>query len=100
AELWQESGRCQYYGRELLRIKDRKNAEFCFAPTAEEIITDLARRDIRSYRDLPVCFYQFGTKFRDEIRPRFGIMRAREFYMKDAYSFHPTEKDLDTMYQK
>jgi len=98
-ELWEESGRWAAYGRELLRIKDRKNGDFCFAPTAEEIITDLARRDIRSYRQLPLLFYQFGTKFRDEIRPRFGIMRAREFYMKDAYSFHADEKDLEKTYQ-
>src|SRR5258706_3705973 len=97
-ELWEESGRWQLYGKELLRFKDRKDGEFCFAPTAEEIITDLARRDLRSYRDLPKLFYQFGTKFRDEIRPRFGIMRAREFYMKDAYSFHASEKDLDGTY--
>lgn len=96
--LWNETGRWKFYGKELLRFTDRKNGEFCFAPTAEEIITDLARRDIRSYKELPVLFYQFGTKFRDEIRPRFGIMRAREFYMKDAYSFHPDEKDLDTTY--
>src|SRR5262249_35776829 len=87
-ELWEESGRWQIYGKELLRIKDRKDNEFCFAPTAEEVITDLARRSFKSYRDLPVNLYQFGTKFRDEIRPRFGVMRAREFYMKDAYSFH------------
>ena len=99
-EMWEETGRWTYYGKELLRIKDRKNTEFCFAPTAEEIITDLARRDLRSYRDLPVLFYQFGTKFRDEIRPRFGVMRAREFYMKDGYSFHATEEDLEKMYQR
>jgi prolyl-tRNA synthetase len=98
-ELWEESGRWQYYGRELLRIKDRKNAEFCFAPTAEEVITDLARRSFKSYRDLPAVFYQFGTKFRDEIRPRFGVMRAREFLMKDAYSFHASNEDLDKTYQ-
>jgi len=99
-ELWEESGRWAVYGKELLRFKDRKNGDFCFAPTAEEIITDLARRDLRSYRDLPVLFYQFGTKFRDEIRPRFGIMRAREFYMKDGYSFHASEESLDQTYQK
>lgn len=98
-EFWEETGRWQFYGKELLRIKDRKNAEFCFAPTAEEIITDLARRHVKSYRDLPLLFYQFGTKFRDEIRPRFGVMRAREFYMKDAYSFHATDEDMDKMYQ-
>jgi len=99
-ELWEETGRWKFYGKELLRIKDRKNGEFCFAPTAEEVITDLARRDIRSYRNLPVLFYQFGVKFRDEIRPRFGIMRAREFYMKDGYSFHADETDLGKMYDK
>jgi prolyl-tRNA synthetase len=99
-ELWEESGRWQYYGKELLRFKDRKNGEFCFAPTAEEIITDLARRDLRSYRDMSRLFYQFGTKFRDEIRPRFGIMRAREFYMKDAYSFHASDGDLNETYQR
>lgn len=98
-ELWEESGRWQFYGKELLRFKDRKNAEFCFAPTAEEIITDLARGNLKSYRDLPALFYQFGTKFRDEIRPRFGVMRAREFYMKDAYSFHASDQDMDAMYQ-
>lgn len=98
-ELWEESGRWQYYGKELLRFKDRKNTDFCFAPTAEEIITDLARRDLRSYRELPKTFYQFGTKFRDEIRPRFGVMRAREFYMKDAYSFHASNEDLNKTYQ-
>lgn len=98
-ELWEESGRWQFYGRELLRFKDRKDNEFCFAPTAEEIITDLARRSFKSYRDLPAIFYQFGTKFRDEIRPRFGVMRAREFYMKDAYSFHSNDADMDKTYQ-
>src|SRR4051812_1052964 len=84
-ELWEESGRWQYYGKELLRIKDRKNNEFCFAPTAEEMITDLVRKNVKSSRELPLNLYQFGTKFRDEIRPRFGIMRSREFLMKDAY---------------
>ncbi len=98
-ELWEESGRWQFYGKELLRIKDRKDNEFCFAPTAEEVVTDLARRSFKSYRDLPALFYQFGTKFRDEIRPRFGVMRAREFYMKDAYSFHSNDQDLDKTYQ-
>jgi prolyl-tRNA synthetase len=88
AELWQESGRWQQYGPELLRIKDRHQREFCFGPTHEEVITDLARRELRSYKQLPVNFYQIQTKFRDEIRPRFGVMRAREFLMKDAYSFH------------
>jgi len=99
-ELWEETGRWKYYGKELLRFKDRKDAEFCFAPTAEEIITDLVRGDVRSYRELPILLYQFGTKFRDEIRPRFGVMRAREFYMKDAYSFHATAEDLEKTYQK
>ena len=99
-ELWEETGRWQVYGKELLRIKDRKNSDFCFAPTAEEVITDLIRRDVRSYRQLPVMCYQFGTKFRDEIRPRFGVMRAREFYMKDAYSFHADEKDAEQYYAK
>jgi prolyl-tRNA synthetase len=99
-ELWEETGRWGVYGKELLRIKDRKGSEFCFAPTAEEVITDLIRRDVRSYRQLPIMCYQFGTKFRDEIRPRFGVMRAREFYMKDAYSFHADEKDAEAYYGK
>ncbi len=99
-ELWEETGRWGVYGKELLRFKDRKNSEFCFAPTAEEVITDLVRRDVRSYRQLPLMVYQFGTKFRDEIRPRFGIMRAREFYMKDGYSFHADEKDAEVYYSK
>ncbi len=97
-ELWEETGRWQIYGKELLRIKDRKETDFCFAPTAEEVMTDLVRRDVRSYRQLPVMLYQFGTKFRDEIRPRFGVMRAREFYMKDAYSFHANETDAEKHY--
>ncbi len=96
--LWVETGRWGVYGKELLRIKDRKDAEFCFAPTAEEVITDLVRKEIRSWRQLPSMFYQFGLKFRDEIRPRFGIMRAREFLMKDAYSFHADDKDIETYY--
>lgn len=99
AALWQESGRWQVYGKEMMRLKDRKDAEFCLAPTAEEVVTDLARRELRSYRDLPVLLYQFGEKFRDEIRPRFGVMRAREFYMKDAYSFHADEESLDRTYK-
>ena len=99
-ELWEETSRWNVYGKELLRIKDRKGSEFCFAPTAEEVITDLIRRDVRSYRQLPVMCYQFGTKFRDEIRPRFGVMRAREFYMKDAYSFHADEADAENYYKK
>ena len=98
AELWQESGRWDKYGPELLRLKDRHEREFCFGPTHEEIITDLVRREIRSYKQLPANFYQIQTKFRDEIRPRFGIMRAREFLMKDAYSFHLTEDCLQKTY--
>jgi prolyl-tRNA synthetase len=99
-QLWEETGRWPVYGKELLRIKDRKDAEFCFAPTAEEVITDLARREIRSWRQLPAMFYQFGLKFRDEIRPRFGVMRAREFLMKDAYSFHADEADATAYYKR
>jgi prolyl-tRNA synthetase len=99
-QLWEETGRWGVYGKELLRIKDRKDAEFCFAPTAEEVITDLARREIRSWRQLPSMFYQFGLKFRDEIRPRFGVMRAREFLMKDAYSFHADEADATAYYKR
>jgi len=90
AELWEESGRWNYYGKELLRFKDRADREFCLGPTHEEIITDIVRRDISSYKQLPVNLYQIQTKFRDEIRPRFGVMRAREFMMKDAYSFDAT----------
>src|SRR3989339_809844 len=100
AELWQETGRWQIYGKELFRLKDRKNSEFCLGPTHEEVITDLVRKEVRSYRQLPLMLYQFGTKFRDEIRPRFGVMRAREFYMKDAYSFHVDETDASAYYQK
>ncbi|MBR4355192.1 MAG: proline--tRNA ligase [Elusimicrobiaceae bacterium] len=99
-ELWEESGRWTFYGKELLRFEDRKKAEFCVAPTAEEVITDLVRKDISSYKQLPVCLYQFGTKFRDEIRPRFGVMRAREFYMKDAYSFAANDEDASAWYKK
>ena len=98
AELWQESGRWEQYGPELLRIKDRHQREFCFGPTHEEIITDLARNELRSYRQLPINYYQIQTKFRDEIRPRFGIMRAREFLMKDAYSFHVDQASLQQTY--
>ena len=86
AELWQESARWEKYGPELLRLKDRHQREFCFGPTHEEVITDIVRQKVTSYRQLPACFYQIQTKFRDEIRPRFGLMRAREFLMKDAYS--------------
>ena len=99
AELWQESGRWEQYGPELLRLKDRHDRDFCFGPTHEEVITDLVRREINSYRQLPVNFYQIQTKFRDEIRPRFGIMRAREFLMKDAYSFHTNPESLQETYQ-
>lgn len=99
-ELWEESGRWTLYGKELLRFEDRKKAGFCLAPTAEEVITDLVRRDVTSYKQLPVFLYQFGTKFRDEIRPRFGVMRAREFYMKDGYSFHATEECANNYYAK
>jgi prolyl-tRNA synthetase len=99
AELWQESGRWQQYGKELLRFQDRHERDFCFGPTHEEIITDMVRRDIRSYRQLPINLYQIQTKFRDEIRPRFGLMRAREFIMKDAYSFHVDEESLDQTYR-
>jgi prolyl-tRNA synthetase len=94
AELWQESGRWEKYGPELLRLKDRHHRDFCLAPTHEEVITDIARNELKSYRQLPVNYYQIQTKFRDEIRPRFGVMRAREFIMKDAYSFHLDEDSL------
>jgi len=94
AELWHESGRWDAYGPELLRLKDRHQREFCLGPTHEEVITDIARNELKSYRQLPVNYYQIGTKFRDEIRPRFGVMRAREFVMKDAYSFHLDEASL------
>jgi prolyl-tRNA synthetase len=99
AELWQESGRWDQYGPELLRLKDRHQRDFCFGPTHEEIITDLIRREIKSYRQLPANFYQIQMKFRDEIRPRFGVMRAREFLMKDAYSFHVNEASLMETYR-
>jgi prolyl-tRNA synthetase len=99
AELWQESTRWDAYGPELLRFKDRHDREFCIGPTHEEVITDLIRREVRSYKQLPANFYQIQTKFRDEVRPRFGIMRAREFLMKDAYSFHMTEDSLRETYQ-
>jgi len=99
AELWQESGRWDKYGPELLRLKDRHQRDFCFGPTHEEVITDLIRREIKSYRQLPANFYQIQMKFRDEIRPRFGVMRAREFLMKDAYSFHADEGSLKETYQ-
>lgn len=98
AELWQESGRWEQYGPELLRLNDRHDREFCFGPTHEEVITDLIRNEIRSYKQLPSNFYQIQTKFRDEIRPRFGVMRAREFLMKDAYSFHLDSESLNDTY--
>ncbi|MEK6776220.1 MAG: proline--tRNA ligase [bacterium] len=100
ATLWQESGRWEHYGRELLRFKDRKDTDFCIGPTHEEIITDLVRMNVRSYRELPINLYQIQTKFRDEIRPRFGLMRGREFIMKDAYSFDRDEAGVDESYQK
>jgi len=99
AELWQESGRWEHYGPELLRFRDRHQRDFCFGPTHEEIITEIARNELRSYKQLPVNFYQIQTKFRDEIRPRFGVMRAREFLMKDAYSFHLDAASLDATYR-
>ncbi len=95
AELWQETGRWEEYGHLLLRMKDRHERDFCFGPTHEEVITDIARRELKSYRQLPINFYQIQTKFRDEIRPRFGVMRAREFIMKDAYSFHVDQASLE-----
>ncbi|MDR1474387.1 MAG: proline--tRNA ligase [Endomicrobium sp.] len=98
-ELWVETGRWNVYGKELFRIKDRKEAEFCLVPTAEEVVTDLVRKKIKSYKELPLMLYQFGIKFRDEIRPRFGVMRAKEFLMKDAYSFHADEADLGKYYK-
>lgn len=99
AELWQETGRWSVYGKELFRIKDRHERDFCLGPTHEEIITDMVRNNIRSYKELPINLYQIQTKFRDEIRPRFGLMRGREFMMKDAYSFHATEECLDKEYK-
>ncbi|MGB6066274.1 MAG: proline--tRNA ligase [Desulfomonilaceae bacterium] len=99
AELWKESGRWDLYGSELLRFKDRHDHECCLGPTHEEVITDLVRRDVRSYRDLPLNLYQIQTKFRDEIRPRFGLMRGREFMMKDGYSFDATEEGAEESYR-
>ncbi|HWW21181.1 MAG TPA: proline--tRNA ligase, partial [Steroidobacteraceae bacterium] len=98
AELWQESGRWIKYGPELLRLKDRHQRDFVVGPTHEEVITDIARRELKSYRQLPVNFYQIQTKFRDEVRPRFGVMRGREFIMKDAYSFHVNQASLNEGY--
>jgi prolyl-tRNA synthetase len=99
AELWQESGRWQAYGKELIRFKDRHERDFCLGPTHEEVITDLVRRIVRSYREMPLNLYQIQTKFRDEVRPRFGLMRGREFIMKDAYSFHVDVKDSQREYE-
>ena len=98
AELWQETGRWEQYGPELARLKDRHDRDFCLGPTHEEIITDLARNEIKSYKQLPITYYQVQTKFRDEIRPRFGVMRSREFIMKDAYSFHLDQDSLQETY--
>jgi len=100
AELWQESGRWDVYGPLLLRMRDRHGRDFCFGPTHEEVITDVARRELQSYKQLPVTWYQIQTKFRDEIRPRFGLMRAREFVMKDAYSFHVDQASLQSTYEQ
>ncbi|BBL35882.1 proline--tRNA ligase [Nitrosomonas stercoris] len=100
AELWQESGRWDVFGPQMLKIQDRHQRDFCFGPTHEEVIVDIARREINSYRQLPINFYQIQTKFRDEIRPRFGVMRAREFIMKDAYSFHADLPSLEQTYQQ
>jgi len=98
AELWKESGRWDVYGKEMVKFKDRHERDYSLAPTAEEVITDLVRKEVKSYKDLPLNLYQIGRKFRDEIRPRFGLMRAREFIMKDAYSFHSTDEDAEREY--
>ena len=100
AELWRETGRWEEFGPQLLKIVDRAQRDFCFGPTHEEVVTDFARAELRSYKQLPICFYQIQTKFRDEIRPRFGIMRAREFLMKDAYSFHIDDESMEATYQQ
>jgi prolyl-tRNA synthetase family II len=99
ADLWQESGRWDFYGKELLRLKDRHGRDYCLGPTHEEVITDLIRGEVRSYRQLPINLYQIQTKFRDEIRPRFGLMRGREFIMKDAYSFDKDDEGVNASYQ-
>ena len=99
AELWQETGRWEVFGPQMLKITDRHDKLFCFGPTHEEVITDIARREVKSYRQLPLNFYQIQTKFRDEVRPRFGVMRAREFLMKDAYSFHANFDSLEQTYR-
>ena len=98
AELWQESGRWEQYGPELCRLKDRHERDFCLGPTHEEVITELAKSEIKSYKRLPINYFQIQTKFRDEIRPRFGVMRSREFVMKDAYSFHEDHASLEKTY--
>jgi len=100
AELWRESGRWEQYGKELLRFRDRKDSEYCLAPTHEEVITDLVRNEVKSYRQLPLNLYQIQTKFRDEIRPRFGVIRCREFVMKDAYSFDADEAGAEESYRQ
>ena len=100
AELWEESGRWRKMGDEMLRMQDRHERDFCLGPTHEEVITDIFRREVQSYRQLPINFYQIQTKFRDERRPRFGVMRAREFIMKDGYSFHLDQTSFDTTYQE
>ena len=100
AELWMETGRWQKMGDEMLRMQDRHDRDFCLGPTHEEVITDLFRREVHSYKQLPVNFYQIQTKFRDERRPRFGVMRAREFTMKDAYSFHLDQASFDVTYDE
>ena len=99
AELWQESGRWEKYGKELLRLKDRHDRAFCFGPTHEEVVTDIVRREVRSYRQLPINLFQIQVKFRDEVRPRFGLMRGREFLMKDGYSFHSSVEDCRREYE-
>ena len=99
-ELWRESGRWKLYGRELLRVKDRSDRDFVYAPTAEEVITDIVRDSVNSYRQLPINLYQIQSKFRDELRPRFGLMRGREFTMKDSYSFHASMESLAETYEK
>ncbi len=99
ADLWQETGRWEAYGDLLLKMEDRQGRLFCFGPTHEEVITDIVRNELKTYRQMPVNFYQIQTKFRDEIRPRFGVMRAREFLMKDAYSFHLDQPSLDLEYE-
>ena len=100
AELWQESGRYDAYGKEMLRIKDRHDRDLLYGPTHEEVITDIFRKNVTSYKDLPKNLYQIHWKFRDEIRPRFGVMRGREFVMKDAYSFHTSYEDLQATYRE